>query len=92
MELSTFHKGQTVHIVCYFKNNVIPKELYEFSQNIINTRLQRAHKMINKIKDYYKINIDEDFYLKIHVLLQEVICINVFYILILILIILWLNK
>ena len=64
MELSTFHKGQTVHIVCYFKNNVIPKELYEFSQNIINTRLQRAHKMINKIKDYYKINIDEDFLFK----------------------------
>ena len=35
MELSTFHKGQTVHIVCYFKNNVIPKELYEFSQNMM---------------------------------------------------------
>ena len=28
MELSTFHKGQTVHIVCYFKNNVIHNELY----------------------------------------------------------------
>lgn len=64
MELSTFHEGQTVHIVCYFKNNIIPKELYDFSQNIIDTRLQRAHRMIDNIKDYYKINIDEDFLFK----------------------------
>lgn len=64
MELSTFYKGQTVHIVCYFRHNIIPSELYDFSKNIVNTRLERAHKMINNIKDYYKINIDEDILFK----------------------------
>lgn len=64
MEVSTFYKGQTVHIVCYFKNNILPKEAYEFSKNIIDTRINRARQMMENIKNYYNINIDFDYLFK----------------------------
>ena len=31
MELSTEYKGHSVHIVCLFPKNIVPKEMYTFS-------------------------------------------------------------
>lgn len=64
MEVSTFYKGQTVHIISYFKNNILPKEAYEFSKNIIDTRINRAKKMMENIQNYYNVNIDFDYLFK----------------------------
>ncbi|MDE6406983.1 MAG: PHP domain-containing protein [Anaeroplasmataceae bacterium] len=64
MELSTEYKGHSVHIVCLFKNNIVPEELIEFSYNKKEERKKRAIKMMEKIKDIYHVKIDLDALLK----------------------------
>ena len=58
MELSTDYKGKSVHIVCLFKNNIVPKELIEFSIQKKLERKERAIQMMEKIRDIYGLNID----------------------------------
>ncbi len=60
LELSTDHKGDSVHIVCLFKNNIVPKKMIEFSENIVKKREERAIKMMNNIHDIYGLKIDID--------------------------------
>ena len=60
MELSTYYKGESVHIVCLFKNNIVPVEMLEFSNNLLERRKKRAIEMMNKIKDIYNLKIDLD--------------------------------
>lgn len=60
LELSTYYKNQTVHIVALFKKNIVPKEIYDFSKNVIDTRLARARKMMENIKRIFNVNVDFD--------------------------------
>ncbi|MCR5231308.1 MAG: PHP domain-containing protein [Acholeplasmatales bacterium] len=61
MELSTYYKGESVHIVCLFKKNIIPKSIYDFSYDFKEKRKNRAILMMQKIKDIYglSMNVDE---------------------------------
>ncbi|MCM1130512.1 MAG: PHP domain-containing protein [Roseburia sp.] len=58
MELSTEYKGHSVHIVCLFKNNIVPQELIDFSNSKKEERKERAIKMMEKIKEIYQVKID----------------------------------
>lgn len=60
MELSTYHKGESIHIVSLFKNNVIPEELKTFSLNHLEARKNRAIKMMENIKEIYGLKMDID--------------------------------
>ena len=60
MELSTYYKGEPVHIVCLFKDNIVPQKLLEFSINKKNERTERAIKMMTLIRDIYGVKIDLD--------------------------------
>lgn len=64
MELSTTYKKKSVHIVCLFKNNIIPDKIMEFSIEMLNKRKDRAIVMMNKIKDIYGLKIDIDKLIK----------------------------
>lgn len=64
MELSTEYNGESVHIVCLFKNNSIPKEIYEFSKNHKEYRTKRAIDMLNNINKYYGLKVDIDELIK----------------------------
>jgi predicted metal-dependent phosphoesterase TrpH len=61
MELSTYYKGEAIHIVGLFKNNIVPKPLLDFSNDFLKKRKDRAIKMMEKIQEIYglKMNIDE---------------------------------
>ena len=58
MELSTEYKGHSVHIVCLFQKNTVPQELIDFSHSKKEERKERAIKMMEKIKEIYKVKID----------------------------------
>lgn len=60
MELSTDYKGESVHIVCLFKNNIIPKGMMEFSINKVISRKKRAINMMENIRDFYNVSINLD--------------------------------
>ena len=64
MELSTYYKGESIHIVCLFKNNIIPKSIYDFSVDFKEKRKQRAILMMEKIKEIYHLNMDIDALIK----------------------------
>ena len=40
MELSTYYKGEPVHIVCLFKDNIVPQKLLEFSINRMKEQIE----------------------------------------------------
>lgn len=65
MELSTVYKGESVHIVCLFKHNIIPESMLEFSYRNLENRKTRAIEMMHKIQNIYHLNTD------IEELLQE---------------------
>ncbi len=64
LELSTVYKGESIHVVCLFKGNVIPKEMMEFSIDLKEKRKNRAIKMLHKLHDIYGLKIDEEELLK----------------------------
>ncbi len=64
MELSTFHKGENVHIICLFKKNKIPSAIEDFAKKVYETRKTRALKMLQNIKNIYNLKIDADALLK----------------------------
>lgn len=64
LELSTDYKGESVHIVCLFKDNIIPDKMLEFSKENLERRQQRAIEMMNKIHDIYKLKVDIDELIK----------------------------
>lgn len=64
MELSTYYKGESVHVVCLFKNNIIPESMWKFSRDLKEKRKKRAIDMMNKIHDIYGMKIDLDKLLK----------------------------
>lgn len=60
MELSTDYKGYSVHIVCLFPENKVPKKLVEFSNQKKEERKERAIQMMKKIQQIYQVKIDLD--------------------------------
>lgn len=60
MELSTEYKGHSIHIVCLFPHNVVPKEMLEFSLAKKKEREERAIQMMKKIQEIYHVKIDID--------------------------------
>lgn len=60
MELSTEFLDESVHIVCLFKDNIVPQELIAFSNEKKQSRKKRAIDMMNNIKKYYGLKIDMD--------------------------------
>ena len=60
IELTCKHKNRTVHIVGLFKNNIVPKKIYEYSVNKDLTRRNRAINMSNKLIENYNLKIDID--------------------------------
>ena len=60
MEMSTYYKGESVHIVCLFKNNIIPNEILKYSEELKEKRRKRCILMMNKIHDIYNIKVDID--------------------------------
>ena len=64
IELTCKYKGKTVHIVGLFKNNYIPYTLYSFCDNANQRRKDRAILMMNKINEYYGLNLDIDAFVQ----------------------------
>lgn len=64
LELSTSYKGESIHIVCLFKNNIVTKGMLDFSNNLVLRRKNRAIDMMNKIHDIYNLKIDLDLLFK----------------------------
>ena len=58
VELSTYHNDESVHIIGLFKNNYVPKAMYEFSDEMKRIRRQRCIDMMNKIGEIYNLNIN----------------------------------
>ncbi len=64
MELSTYYEGKSIHIVSLFKNNIVPKELIQFSYDLLETRRKRAIKMMENIREIYGLKMDIDELIK----------------------------
>ena len=62
MELSTYYKGENIHIICLFKNNFIPQEIIDFSYDYKEKRKERAILMLDKIHEIYNLKIDLDMF------------------------------
>ena len=60
MELSTDYYGESIHIVCLFKDNIIPEKILNFSRDFKEKRKLRAIKMIELIHEYYGLKYDLD--------------------------------
>ena len=60
MELSTSYQGESVHIVCLFKHNIVPKEMVDFSYANLEKRKARAIQMMQNIHNKYHLKIDLD--------------------------------
>lgn len=64
MELSTEYKNKSVHIVCLFPHNEVPKQLVDFSYQKKEERKNRAIQMMNNIHEIYGLKIDIPLLLK----------------------------
>ena len=61
VELSTWYKGENVHILGYFYNNSNPgQELLDFLDDMKNKRIERAKKMISNLRLYFDLDISYD--------------------------------
>ena len=60
LELSTTIGKDNCHLIGYFKHNKLPKEIYDFSQDVIDKRRARAKKMMESIRDTFNVKIDLD--------------------------------
>ena len=60
MELSTEYRNKSVHIVCLFPGNEVPKALLEFSSLKREERKARAIQMMKNIETIYHLKVDMD--------------------------------
>ena len=59
IEVSTYYKGQNVHILGYFYDNPT-KEIIDYCNNMHKEREERAKEIIKRLKDFYSIVVDYD--------------------------------
>lgn len=64
IELSTEYKNESIHIIGLFIDGIVPKFFQDFSNELVNRRIERAVKMMNNIKDIYGLEVDIDYLLK----------------------------
>lgn len=65
IELSTTYKGETVHLLGYFRGDDYKNpELNNFLKSIRDKRIERAHKIVQGLKKYHNIIIDVENVLK----------------------------
>lgn len=65
IELSTNFKGESIHVLGFFKDDSYrSKEFIVLLDSIKNRRVQRAQEMVNKLKTHCNINISFDNVLK----------------------------
>ena len=64
MELSTYYDNKPIHIVCLFKNNIIPEDMIKFSKENDESRRNRAIRMMENVRDIYNLKVDIDGLLK----------------------------
>ncbi len=64
MELSTTYKGESIHIICLFKDNIIPKSMLDFSNALKEKRKNRALRMLDNLHNIYGLKIDREELLK----------------------------
>lgn len=57
VELSTYHNNINVHMLGYFKNNIVPEGIINILKEYQNERLTRLNKIIINLKKYYNIEI-----------------------------------
>ncbi len=77
MELSTDYYGESIHIVCLFKDNIIPEKILNFSRDFKEKRKLRAIKMIELIHEYYGLKYDLDLLLEGEVITRANIMRNI---------------
>lgn len=59
IELSCQHKDSSVHILGYFKDDTYTcKEFQDFLNDLKNSRIERAKKIVNNLKEHFNIQID----------------------------------
>jgi len=59
VELSTYYNNENIHILGYFYDNkVINNEVVDYLYELKNKRDDRIYKIIDKLKEFYNINID----------------------------------
>lgn len=58
VELSTYHNEENIHILGYFYNNkIITEEVIDYLNELKENRDKRIYKIIDKLKEFYNINI-----------------------------------
>ena len=60
IEISTTHNNESVHVLGYFPNNIVPEVINEFSLKIKKTRIDRAIKMMKNIEEMFELKVDYD--------------------------------
>ena len=65
VELSTTYKGETVHILGYFKSDYYKNpDLNHFLEDLKTKRIERAHEIVRRLKKFNDIEIDVNDVLK----------------------------
>lgn len=65
IELSTTYKGETIHLLGYFRGDEYKNlELNNFLKSIRDKRIERAHKIVQGLRTYHNIIIDVNDVLK----------------------------
>ena len=65
VELSTTYKGETVHILGYFKGDDYKNpDLNHFLEDLKTKRIERAHEIVRRLKKFNDIEIDVNDFLK----------------------------
>lgn len=60
IEITSYYNGEPIHVLGYFKDNIVPKEINEYAAGIIEKRKLRAKTMMGLIEKYYYLNVDYD--------------------------------
>lgn len=58
VELSTYCNNENIHLLGYFKDNEIPEEIKIILKHFQEKRKDRIKKMLQKLKEYFNINIE----------------------------------
>ena len=60
-EVSADYNGESVHIVCLFKNNIVSEGMIQYAKDFREKRRQRAINMMENMTKYYglKVNMEE---------------------------------
>lgn len=65
IELSTQHKGETVHILGYFRDDSYKEEAFQkYLQDMKDHRVYRGKEMVRRLNEFFDINLDYEKLLK----------------------------